>query len=372
MHDIVKDEDLSALAAEYVIGTLDPDERTRANVLLEVDEGFRALVRAWERRLGELHLMVEPVEPDGQIWERVRGRLGLRTPEAPAPFAAAPPPFVSPPPPPFGLPAGEPVRAPVAEPTFESRLEPRQTFEPRLESRFELPPAPQLQPAQEQGREKEQDEEAFMHAEATAPEATAPEATTPAELTTEQQLAGLIREADRFSEPRAADTTPKITPTITPTITTFEPVAIGAEPQVEATSEVEAAATTEAETPLEEAADEIAVKPAEPAQADQVEDAAPVPIVAGAGPTGGRRESMLTPTDVARVALKGLERRIDTWRAAMLFMTVVALGLGSLIAAWRYAPEHLPPRLQPNTILGLPELGPSERIPAQHGTQFEE
>ena len=37
MPDIVNDDDLSALAAEYVLGTLDPDERTRANVLLDVD-----------------------------------------------------------------------------------------------------------------------------------------------------------------------------------------------------------------------------------------------------------------------------------------------------------------------------------------------
>src|SRR4249919_3263319 len=129
MSDIVNDDDLSAFAAEYVIGTLDPDERTRANALLDVDEGFRTLVRAWERRLGELHLMVEPVEPDGRIWERVRGRLGIRTPEARPPFAPAPPPFVPPPPPPpFGAPAAEPVSAPVAEPKFESRLEPRRMF----------------------------------------------------------------------------------------------------------------------------------------------------------------------------------------------------------------------------------------------------
>src|SRR6185295_4079275 len=70
------DDDLSALAAEYVLGTLEPDERTRANVLLDVDHGFRGLVRVWERRLGELHLMVEPVEPDAKIWERIRTKVG--------------------------------------------------------------------------------------------------------------------------------------------------------------------------------------------------------------------------------------------------------------------------------------------------------
>ena len=32
-----------------------------------VDPAFAAKVRLWERRLGELHLMVEPVEPDGHL-----------------------------------------------------------------------------------------------------------------------------------------------------------------------------------------------------------------------------------------------------------------------------------------------------------------
>ena len=99
----MNEDDLSALAAEYVIGTLDPDERARVNALLDVDEGFRALVRAWERRLGELHLMVEPVEPDGQIWDRIRDRVGVRTP--------VPPPFA-----PQLTPAAAPISASVSAP----------------------------------------------------------------------------------------------------------------------------------------------------------------------------------------------------------------------------------------------------------------
>ena len=39
MPGILNEDDLSALAAEYVIGTLDPDERARANALLDLDEG---------------------------------------------------------------------------------------------------------------------------------------------------------------------------------------------------------------------------------------------------------------------------------------------------------------------------------------------
>src|SRR5262249_19868334 len=80
MSDGLNDEDVDSLAAEYVLGTLDADERTRANVLLDVDHAFRAKVRAWEGRLGELHLMVEPVEPDLQILQRITARLGPAEP----------------------------------------------------------------------------------------------------------------------------------------------------------------------------------------------------------------------------------------------------------------------------------------------------
>jgi hypothetical protein len=64
-----------ALAAEYVLGTLDPEERTQAQALLTIDQEFVAKVQLWERRLGELHLMVEPVEPDGKIWDRIKAKM---------------------------------------------------------------------------------------------------------------------------------------------------------------------------------------------------------------------------------------------------------------------------------------------------------
>ena len=64
-----------ALAAEYVLGTLEFDERSQAQTLLGTDENFAAKVRVWERRLCELHVMVEPVEPDGRIWERIKVKI---------------------------------------------------------------------------------------------------------------------------------------------------------------------------------------------------------------------------------------------------------------------------------------------------------
>lgn len=66
------DDDRDALAAEYVLGTLSADERDQAEALLLIDPGFAEIVRAWERRLGELNVMVEAVEPPPEIWERIK------------------------------------------------------------------------------------------------------------------------------------------------------------------------------------------------------------------------------------------------------------------------------------------------------------
>jgi hypothetical protein len=72
---IGEDVDVGAVAAEFVLGTLDSGERAHANALLESDPHFRGMVGVWERRLGELHLMVEPVDPPPPIWESIKGKL---------------------------------------------------------------------------------------------------------------------------------------------------------------------------------------------------------------------------------------------------------------------------------------------------------
>src|SRR5215208_4900074 len=46
---------LDTLAAEYVLGTLDSDERTQAQTLLSRDQEFAAKVQLWKKRLGELN-----------------------------------------------------------------------------------------------------------------------------------------------------------------------------------------------------------------------------------------------------------------------------------------------------------------------------
>jgi len=69
------DDDVDGFAAEYVLGTLDPDERAQADALKLVDLGFAAKVREWERRLGELNVLVAPVEPPAPVWDRIKAGL---------------------------------------------------------------------------------------------------------------------------------------------------------------------------------------------------------------------------------------------------------------------------------------------------------
>ncbi len=68
-------EDREALAAEYVLGTLDADERVRVQLMIETDAPFATLVHAWEKKLGELHHTIAPVEPPAQVWQRIVARL---------------------------------------------------------------------------------------------------------------------------------------------------------------------------------------------------------------------------------------------------------------------------------------------------------
>ena len=81
------------LAAEYVLGTLDAEERGRARDLLAMDPAFAATVRAWERRLGELNVLVAAVEPPAEIWDRIRAGIAGAAPreELRAPVVEAPP-----------------------------------------------------------------------------------------------------------------------------------------------------------------------------------------------------------------------------------------------------------------------------------------
>src|SRR5882724_7743418 len=89
------DEEKEGFAAEYALGTLDADERAQADALLLLDPEFTAEVRRWERKLGELNVLVAPVEPPEPVWERIKAIVAEASPggvfllpEIPAPVPA--------------------------------------------------------------------------------------------------------------------------------------------------------------------------------------------------------------------------------------------------------------------------------------------
>jgi anti-sigma-K factor RskA len=72
------DEDQETLAAEYVLGTLSSEEREHAEALRSFDPKFENSVQQWERRLGELNVMVEAVEPPPALWDKLKAQTGSR------------------------------------------------------------------------------------------------------------------------------------------------------------------------------------------------------------------------------------------------------------------------------------------------------
>lgn len=97
------DDDKEALAAEYVLGTLDADERAQAQLMISVDTDFATAVHGWERRLGELSTMVDSKEPPPATWLRVKAAIAGVDPSAAMKLPdvqAVQPVYVPPPPPP--------------------------------------------------------------------------------------------------------------------------------------------------------------------------------------------------------------------------------------------------------------------------------
>jgi anti-sigma-K factor RskA len=70
------------MAAEYVLGTLDPDERDDAKARIASDFSFAALVQHWERRLGELHALTGDIEPPAAVWDAIKAKLATVAPSA--------------------------------------------------------------------------------------------------------------------------------------------------------------------------------------------------------------------------------------------------------------------------------------------------
>jgi anti-sigma-K factor RskA len=249
---------LDALAAEYVLGTLDPDERNQARILLTSDENFAARVKLWERRLGELHLMVEPVEPDGRIWQRIKAKMPEVVAVAEVQQAELEPP-------------SEP---PVTEPEPEPEPTPEQEPEPAQEPQ---PSAASAAPAQ----------------------------------------AAAAMPSDSFEAALAAVTEPLPPP----------------EPSAPVPPPAEAVPRTLVAPALSPAT----ATPAEPPSAP--------------GPVVSEVISHTPPIAAPAREIAAMRRRLRRWRAFATLMTLAVLAVAALVGAWRYAPDRVPPMLQPAEVM---------------------
>jgi len=72
-------ENGKSLAAEYVLGVLDAQQRREVEQRLAREPAFAAEVAFWEQRLGGLAGEVRPVTPSAQIWSRIEAALVARS-----------------------------------------------------------------------------------------------------------------------------------------------------------------------------------------------------------------------------------------------------------------------------------------------------
>jgi anti-sigma-K factor RskA len=77
------------LAAEYVLGTLEPVDQAAAAHRASTDAAFAGEIAFWEVRLAPLALLAPPVPPPAGLWTRIEDSTAGRT--GPAAPAAAPP-----------------------------------------------------------------------------------------------------------------------------------------------------------------------------------------------------------------------------------------------------------------------------------------
>ncbi len=76
-------------AAEYVLGSLSPEERAAFELERAVDPATDRAVTDWEERLGPLALAVPPETPPDHVWARIAGAATIAgAPPAHAPVAA--------------------------------------------------------------------------------------------------------------------------------------------------------------------------------------------------------------------------------------------------------------------------------------------
>jgi hypothetical protein len=343
------------LAAEYVLGTLDFEERTQARALMDADETFAAKVELWERRFGELHHMVEPVEPEAAIWARIKAKMPEARQKMQSPAPEVPPPA-------FAPTASEPPSLDAIQATI-SQATTMLTSEANSARAMEPTPAPISE-----GMQMPASEAAPAPASEAAP-APASEATPAA--------------ASEPTPAPASEATPAPASEAAPAPASEATPAAVSEPAPVPASEATPAPASEATpAPASEPAPISDVTPARsatPAQTAAIEPVAPAPVVPApvVPPAAAALEA---PSEARTLAVErataAVHRRMRRWRAFAILMTLVVAAVAALLAAWTFAPDRVPPVLRPVELLRqigvLLPSGPAPRRPAPPGSQFDE
>src|SRR5262245_28486182 len=89
---MTKDEDIDGLAAEYVLGSLDPAERAEVNSRPRTDISLTAAIEAWQRRLSPLSESAPGISPPPELFDSILSRISVETgqPVVPARVIALP------------------------------------------------------------------------------------------------------------------------------------------------------------------------------------------------------------------------------------------------------------------------------------------
>jgi anti-sigma-K factor RskA len=322
-----------ALAAEYVLGTLDLEERTRARTLLDADQAFAANVELWERRFGELHLMVEPVEPEAKIWARIKAKMSevREKTQFPEPDVA---------PPASAAPAAEPPSLDAIEAAI-SQATTTLTSEAAAAAATEATPVPTSE-----GTPVPTSEGTPVPTSERMPVPTSEGMPVP---TSE----GMPVPTSEEMQMSASEATPTPASEATPA-----PASEATSAPISDTTPAPTADATPAPTAAVEPESSTPVVP--PPAADAVE-----------APSEAR-----TPAVEPATAVLVVHRRMRRWRAFAILMTLVVAAVAALLAAWRFLPDRVPPMLQPVELMrqmgvALP-AAPAPRRPAPPGSQFDE
>jgi anti-sigma-K factor RskA len=333
------------LAAEYVLGTLDFEERMQARTLLDADEAFAAKVELWEHRFGELHLMVEPVEPEAAIWARIKAKVPEARQKMQPPAPEVPPPALAPT-------TSEPPSLDAIEAAISQAAT---TLTSEANSARATEPAPAPMP---EGNQMPASEATAAPASEVTP-APASEATpAPALEATPAPALEATPAPALEATPAPVEATPAPASEATPA------------PALEATP---APALEPTSLPISEL--EAAPRPdATPAQTPAVEPVSPAPVVPPAA--AALEAPSEAPIPVIAPATAAVHRRMRRWRAFAILMTLVVAAVAALLAAWMFAPDRVPPMLQPVELMrqiGVPlPSAAAPRRPAPPESQFDE